>query len=183
MPGLKVIGAGVAAVGFGSAGTGGSGRIPEPCGSLHIGNGAEEERFGWKVDGVSHTKWWAHQDLNLGPSDYESPALTTELWAPRETKDNHAGLCAKAKNRSARKSEVRSEPNRAVPIPDTPPSGFWQFELTVSKWSFGSERSSRSTDSYATPASLSHGRAREPHSPCMWLKRYPGSSSIDNRNR
>jgi hypothetical protein len=24
---------------------------------------------------------WAHQDLNLGPSDYESPALTTELWA------------------------------------------------------------------------------------------------------
>ena len=26
-------------------------------------------------------QWWAHQDLNLGPSDYESPALTTELWA------------------------------------------------------------------------------------------------------
>jgi hypothetical protein len=25
--------------------------------------------------------WWAHQDLNLGPSDYESPALTAELWA------------------------------------------------------------------------------------------------------
>ena len=21
-------------------------------------------------------EWWAHQDLNLGPSDYESPALT-----------------------------------------------------------------------------------------------------------
>src|SRR5713226_10532467 len=26
-------------------------------------------------------KWWAQQDLNLRPSDYESPALTTELWA------------------------------------------------------------------------------------------------------
>ena len=25
--------------------------------------------------------WWAHQDLNLGPSDYESPALTAELRA------------------------------------------------------------------------------------------------------
>jgi hypothetical protein len=26
-------------------------------------------------------EWWAQQDLNLRPSDYESPALTTELWA------------------------------------------------------------------------------------------------------
>ncbi len=25
-------------------------------------------------------EWWAQQDLNLRPSDYESPALTTELW-------------------------------------------------------------------------------------------------------
>jgi hypothetical protein len=25
--------------------------------------------------------WWAQQDLNLRPSDYESPALTAELWA------------------------------------------------------------------------------------------------------
>jgi hypothetical protein len=24
---------------------------------------------------------WAHQDLNLGPTDYESAALTAELWA------------------------------------------------------------------------------------------------------
>ncbi len=30
--------------------------------------------------------WWAHQDLNLGPSDYESPALTTELWAQHVAK-------------------------------------------------------------------------------------------------
>ena len=25
--------------------------------------------------------WWAQRDLNPRPSDYESPALTTELWA------------------------------------------------------------------------------------------------------
>ena len=25
--------------------------------------------------------WWAHQDSNLGPTDYESAALTAELWA------------------------------------------------------------------------------------------------------
>src|SRR5215471_2806882 len=27
-------------------------------------------------------KWWACSDLNRGPSDYESPALTAELQAP-----------------------------------------------------------------------------------------------------
>ncbi len=26
-------------------------------------------------------KWWAQTDLNRRPSDYESPALTAELWA------------------------------------------------------------------------------------------------------
>ena len=25
--------------------------------------------------------WWAQTDLNRRPSDYESPALTAELWA------------------------------------------------------------------------------------------------------
>ena len=25
--------------------------------------------------------WWAHQDLNLEPADYEPAALTIELWA------------------------------------------------------------------------------------------------------
>ncbi len=25
--------------------------------------------------------WWARQDLNLGPTDYESAALTAELQA------------------------------------------------------------------------------------------------------
>ena len=26
-----------------------------------------------------HLAWWAHQDLNLEPTDYESAALTIEL--------------------------------------------------------------------------------------------------------
>ena len=26
--------------------------------------------------GTNEVKWWAHQDLNLGPIDYESTALT-----------------------------------------------------------------------------------------------------------
>ena len=30
----------------------------------------------------SSTVWWARQDLNLGPTDYESAALTAELRAP-----------------------------------------------------------------------------------------------------
>ena len=29
--------------------------------------------------------WWARKDLNLGPTDYESAALTAELRAPRGT--------------------------------------------------------------------------------------------------
>ena len=28
-------------------------------------------------------RWWARQDLNLGPTDYESAALTAELRARR----------------------------------------------------------------------------------------------------
>ena len=27
------------------------------------------------------SRWWAQRDLNPRPSDYESPALTPELWA------------------------------------------------------------------------------------------------------
>ena len=29
--------------------------------------------------------WWAHQDSNLEPTDYESAALTVELWARIQT--------------------------------------------------------------------------------------------------
>src|ERR1051325_10983753 len=35
---------------------------------------------------MRQSKWWAHQDLNLGQSDYESPALTAELWALKSSK-------------------------------------------------------------------------------------------------
>ena len=31
--------------------------------------------------GCSEEYWWARQDLNLGPTDYESAALTAELQA------------------------------------------------------------------------------------------------------
>ena len=31
----------------------------------------------------SEDRWWARQDLNLGPTDYESAALTAELRARR----------------------------------------------------------------------------------------------------
>jgi hypothetical protein len=31
--------------------------------------------------------WWARQDLNLGPTDYESAALTAELRAPPTSQD------------------------------------------------------------------------------------------------
>jgi hypothetical protein len=40
-----------------------------------------------KVKNPSHVSsviWWARQDLNLGPMDYESTALTAELRARRE---------------------------------------------------------------------------------------------------
>ena len=29
-------------------------------------------------------EWWAHQDSNLEPKDYESSALTIELWAQKK---------------------------------------------------------------------------------------------------
>jgi hypothetical protein len=40
---------------------------------------------------IEHTawNWWALQDLNLGPTDYESDALTAELRAP----DNATNFC------------------------------------------------------------------------------------------
>jgi hypothetical protein len=34
--------------------------------------------------------WWAQRDLNPRPSDYESPALTAELWAPPTVSYKHA---------------------------------------------------------------------------------------------
>ena len=37
-------------------------------------------------------KWWAQRDLNPRPSDYESPALTAELWAHRNNQPNFIGM-------------------------------------------------------------------------------------------
>ena len=34
-------------------------------------------------------EWWARQDLNLGPTDYESAALTAELRALRNEQIIH----------------------------------------------------------------------------------------------
>jgi hypothetical protein len=41
-------------------------------------------------------KWWARQDLNLGPTDYESAALTAELRARRKTNQIDSILMNKA---------------------------------------------------------------------------------------
>lgn len=35
--------------------------------------------FGFKNKWFDSRKWWAHQDSNLEPKDYESSALTIEL--------------------------------------------------------------------------------------------------------
>ena len=40
---------------------------------------ARASREGWDSPvriNTNEVKWWAHQDLNLGPIDYESTALT-----------------------------------------------------------------------------------------------------------
>jgi hypothetical protein len=34
---------------------------------------------------AARVEWWAHQDLNLEPADYEPAALTIELWALRKS--------------------------------------------------------------------------------------------------
>ena len=38
--------------------------------------------FGFRISALlAKSEGWAHQDSNLGPRDYESPALTAELQA------------------------------------------------------------------------------------------------------
>ena len=46
-------------------------RNPQPC--------AVAALFGVSGESVGTEEWWAHQDSNLEPRDYESPALTVEL--------------------------------------------------------------------------------------------------------
>ena len=51
-----------------------------------------------RANEIKADKWWAQQDLNLRPSDYESPALTTELWAlSGRSGQNVAGVAAPSK--------------------------------------------------------------------------------------
>ena len=46
-------------------------------------------------------KWWAQRDLNPRPSDYESPALTPELWARSiKSKKNVARVAMRGKHNS-----------------------------------------------------------------------------------
>jgi hypothetical protein len=44
-------------------------------------------------------RWWARQDSNLGPMDYESTALTTELRALFIEKTTSPGQCFRAARR------------------------------------------------------------------------------------
>jgi len=55
--------------------------------------------------------WWAHQDLNLEPTDYESAALTVELWA-REAGSSISRAGAR-EQRSRQGSEI---PSKQIPL-------------------------------------------------------------------
>src|SRR5215831_19165415 len=45
-------------------------------------------------------RWWAHQDLNLEPTDYESAALTVELWARKKTSTLELPFLGKVEGRA-----------------------------------------------------------------------------------
>src|SRR5690606_37626079 len=49
-------------------------RLPQGAGGLNAGRTDKQARAGRAT-----MRWWAHQDSNLEPRDYESPALTIEL--------------------------------------------------------------------------------------------------------
>lgn len=57
----------------------------------------------WFLEGKG---WWAQRDLNPRPSDYESPALTAELWAL-----SSKGLCPPIASRRARWTDSTSLSN------------------------------------------------------------------------
>ena len=55
------------------------------------------ESAGENVNGMgTKEKWWAQRDLNPRPSDYESPALTAELWAHRKAPELYRNEVLKA---------------------------------------------------------------------------------------
>ena len=64
----------------------GAARITGPL-FLYAGHDAKQLKRRKSL--ITPLKWWAQRDLNPRPSDYESPALTAELWAhPVEDEDN-----------------------------------------------------------------------------------------------
>ena len=44
--------------------------------TMEVSQPASEEKGKGEVPQSQQDGWWAHQDLNLGPTDYESAALT-----------------------------------------------------------------------------------------------------------
>ena len=53
-----------------------------PVGIWGVGKIGTEEPFRHYLKSAPFANWWAHKDSNLEPTDYESAALTVELWAP-----------------------------------------------------------------------------------------------------
>jgi hypothetical protein len=53
----------------------------EPCKMFACLSSGEGRSAGDGAKRKIRGRWWAHQDLNLEPTDYESAALTVELWA------------------------------------------------------------------------------------------------------
>ena len=47
-----------------------------------------QNQVSWAARRQGKGMWWAHQDSNLEPQDYESFALTIELWARKESSGN-----------------------------------------------------------------------------------------------
>ena len=54
-----------------------------PANTTHLPNSENGSRPIMTVSLLRTAGWWARKDLNLGPTDYESAALTAELRAPR----------------------------------------------------------------------------------------------------
>src|SRR5437870_7839182 len=80
--------------------------------------------------------WWARQDLNLGPTDYESAALTAELRAPflhhptpKELADIGEGWLKEFKSRRLLGRLCRSL--RGTKCLNTIPGGHRRCSLTV----------------------------------------------------
>ena len=59
-------------------------------------------------DNVKSENWWARQDLNLGPTDYESAALTAELQARKDLATDRCPIVAQ--------NSLQSSASRPLPL-------------------------------------------------------------------